>query len=388
MEIVLHLSSPPTAHIAKHFSRSYRLLDDTWNACGAHIPVAQVASTDVYLFWVVVLEEKKTRGRKKWPSHIFDRRRPPHSIFLGYHQPLIQHRYLESVAHLAFAISLFIGSLFFKIMKGCFSCWTGLLVLSASFQQHVTLVVVAFSIDRHHRHHPPTRRRRQQHSTLVVSAAAAAAGASDNPKELLFQMEGWAAIQSDLDRVPIFTVATPQGNPLAYQVEINNNTDDITPYTVPFFYCDIGDALRELEGAKNNTSMIDLDIIPFPLGKAFQLWCQDEAVIVPSKEAVLQAGAPPGTNPVGQQVPMFACLEIMEENEDGTGVLPLFMSLEDANAAVKEAVKEDGGKEGDLQVVCLSLSGAVEQLATIPESPGFHFIPPSSSMKYISEYLS
>jgi hypothetical protein len=249
-------------------------------------------------------------------------------------------------------------------------------------------MVDAFSIDRHH-HSSSTKTttttaRPYYSSTLVLSAAA---GASDNAKEL-FQMDGWGAIQNDLDRVPIFTVATPEGNPLAYQVSINAADDAAEPYTVPFFYCDVGDALQELEGAKNNTSVEGLDILPFPLGKAFQLWCQDEAVIVPSKQAVLQAGAPPGTNPVGQQVPMFACLEIMEESEDGMGVLPLFMSLDDANAAVQEAVKEDGGKEEDLQVVCLSLSGAVEQLATIPDTPGFHFIPPSSSMKYISEYLS
>lgn len=268
-------------------------------------------------------------------------------------------------------------------MKGRLSCCcTGLLVLLLA-----ACYTNAFSIDR-----PPTTTTTSQRSpppfpSLLRLSAAAPAGEdnSNAPQQQdLFEMEGWEAIQSDLDRVPIFTVATPEGNPLAYQVTIN--TDQ--PYTVPFFYCDVGDALRELEGAKNNTTMEGLDIVPFPLGKAFQLWCKDEAVIVPSKQAVMQAGAPPGTNPVGQQVPMFACLEIMEENEDGTGVLPLFMSLEDANAAVKEAVAEDGGRAEDLEVVCLSLSGAVEQLATIPETPGFHFIPPSTSMKYISEYLS
>jgi hypothetical protein len=217
----------------------------------------------------------------------------------------------------------------------------------------------------------------------------AADGRSNNddaskPAQDLFDMQGWEAIQKDLDRVPIFAVATPEGNPLAYQVEINDQE-----YVVPFFYCDVSDALTELEGAISNTEMEGLDIVPFPLGKAFALWCNDEAVIVPSKEALQQAGAPPGTNPVGQQVPMFACLEIMEENEeDGTGRLPLFMSLDDANQAVQQAVGADGGNADDFDVVCLSLSGAIEQLVTIPESTGFHFIPPSSSMKYIADYLS
>ena len=223
---------------------------------------------------------------------------------------------------------------------------------------------------------------RPQRTTTVGTTVSAAAGASENPQEL-FAMEGWEAIQKDLDRVPIFTVATPEGNPLAYQVNIKSDQ-----YIVPFFYCDVGDALKELEGARNNPTLEGLDVVPFPLGKAFQLWCKDEAVIVPSKQAILQAGAPPGTNPVGQQVPMFTCLEIMEETEDGKGRLPLFMSLDDANEAVKAAVSTDGGNADEMDVVCLSLSGAVEQLATIPETPGFHFIPPSRSMEYISEYLS
>jgi hypothetical protein len=221
-----------------------------------------------------------------------------------------------------------------------------------------------------------------QQQKQTTSLSLAAAGASD--KKDLFQMEGWPPIQEDLNRVPIFCVATREGNPLAYQVTINDDE-----YTVPFFYCDVDDALKELDGAKNNTNLEGLDILPFPLGKAFELWCKDEAVIVPSLNAVMQAGAPPGTNPVGQQVPMFACMDIMEESEEtGSAKLPLFMALEDANAAVKAAVDADGGQVGDFDVVCLSLSGAVEQIATIPETPGFHFIPPLSSMKYISEYLS
>ena len=221
-------------------------------------------------------------------------------------------------------------------------------------------------------------------SATVSEDGASGSDKNTPPSAELFDMEGWRAIQKDLDKVPIFAVATPEGNPLAYQVRINDNE-----YVVPFFYCDVADALDELEGAMTNSALEGLDIVPFPLGKAFELWCNDEAVIVPSKEALQQAGAPPGTNPVGQQVPMFACLEIMEENEDdGTGRLPLFMSWDDANAAVKEAVGADGGNTEDFDVVCLSLSGAIEQLATIPESPGFHFIPPSTSMKYIADYLS
>ena len=55
------------------------------------------------------------------------------------------------------------------------------------------------------------------------------ASGSDKPQEDLFIMEGWEAIQKDLNQVPIFAVATPEGNPLAYQVNINNDE-----FVVPF----------------------------------------------------------------------------------------------------------------------------------------------------------
>eukprot|EP00977_Amphora_coffeiformis_P016908 scaffold5364_cov164-Amphora_coffeaeformis.AAC.6 len=204
-----------------------------------------------------------------------------------------------------------------------------------------------------------------------------------NSADNLFASEGWKPIEKDLNQVPVFTVATAEGNPVAYQIDVKGKS-----YTLPFFYCDVDAALTELEASRKVKDMEGMDIVPFPLGKAFQLWAKDEAVIIPSKEAVLQAGAPPGTNPIGQQVPMFCCLEIAEEGPDGKPKLPLFMALEDANAALKEAVEADGGKVDDFEVVCLSLNRAIDQLATSPESAAFRFLPPSKSMNYIRDYLS
>jgi hypothetical protein len=199
----------------------------------------------------------------------------------------------------------------------------------------------------------------------------------------LFMSDGWKPIQDDLDRVPIFTCANQDGNPLAYTIEMKDET-----YTVPFFYCDVDDAKVELEQATQGTGLEGIGLIPFPLGKAFQMWAQDEAVIVPSKRAILQAGAPPGSNPIGQQVPLFACMEIMQSNEDGTGgVLPLFMDLDEANAAVASAVEMDGGDVNDFEVVTLSLQKAVQLLATVPETPAFQFMASSRSLQYIEDYL-
>ena len=206
---------------------------------------------------------------------------------------------------------------------------------------------------------------------------------SSSTPHALFDSEGWKPIEEDLDHVPVFTVATAEGNPLAYELNVKGKS-----YTVPCFYCDVDAAVQELESSRQNVQLEGIDLMPFPLGKAFQLWAKDQAIIVPSREAILQAGAPPGTNPIGQQVPMFACMEIAEEGPDGTPRLPLFMALEDANAALQEAVAADGGKMEDFEVVCLSLNRAIEQLAASPESSAFRFLPPSKSMKYIRDYLS
>ena len=206
-----------------------------------------------------------------------------------------------------------------------------------------------------------------------------------NPeKDDLFSKEEWIPIKRDMDQVPVFTVASKEGNPLAYEVVKDGKT-----YQVATIYCDIEAAKKELEQileAKGKDSGIDL--IPIPLGQAFELWGKDRAVLVPGQNAILQAGAPPGTQPIGQQVPMFACMDIMEQKEDGSGVLPLFLSLEDANAALEAAVATDGGSVDDFEVTSLSLNRAVELLATVPETPAFHFIPDSRSMEYIQEYLT
>jgi len=63
---------------------------------------------------------------------------------------------------------------------------------------------------------------------------------------------------------------------------------------------------------------------------------------VPTAAAVAAAGAPAGTNPLGQPVTLFACTDIMRECEDGSAVLPLFFAYEEAQEAVAAAVAADG----------------------------------------------
>ena len=196
----------------------------------------------------------------------------------------------------------------------------------------------------------------------------------------LFKSKGWENIKKELDYVPTFCVANKEGQPIQY--EIND-----VPLAV--FYTDVQEAKIELEEARNGLSEIDgLDLIPFPMGTAFQLWGEDKAALVPSAASIAAAGAPPGTNPMSQQVPLFACMEIMREGEDGTPRLPLFLDPDDAKKAMNMALESDGSPDSDpFEIVGLSLQKAVEMLATVPESPAFQFVTPESSQKYIKNYL-
>jgi hypothetical protein len=202
----------------------------------------------------------------------------------------------------------------------------------------------------------------------------------------LFDTEGWRIIQKDLDQVPVFTCANQDGDPLAYNIRIKENT-----FTVPFFYCDAEEAQRELDTIlreEDQSVLVDtFNVIAFPLGKAFQMWSQDQAVILPSVKALQQAGAPPGCSPIGQQVPLFACMDIMQSDDSGA-FLPLFFDCDEAKDAIASAVAVDGGNVQDFEVVTLSLPKAVELLSTVPDTPSFQFIPPQTSLQYIQENLT
>ena len=214
---------------------------------------------------------------------------------------------------------------------------------------------------------------------------------SANPNEL-FNSPGWGSIRQELDQVPVFACANPEGKPLKYGVEMGmKGKDEKKTYEVPLFFTHVDDALAERDNARKMTPALEIDICPYQLGDIFQLWASNEAVIVPNKKAIVQAGAPPSANPMGQTVPLFACMEIAQENEDGKPVLPLFFELEDAQEALSQAVKVDGGKIEDFEIVGLNLPEAVQLLSNADgqkDGPAFQFVPPSSSINHIRDFLS
>eukprot|EP00613_Pedinella_sp_CCMP2098_P081662 CAMPEP_0171937492 /NCGR_PEP_ID=MMETSP0993-20121228/34659_1 /TAXON_ID=483369 /ORGANISM="non described non described, Strain CCMP2098" /LENGTH=272 /DNA_ID=CAMNT_0012578853 /DNA_START=188 /DNA_END=1006 /DNA_ORIENTATION=+ len=244
------------------------------------------------------------------------------------------------------------------------------------------------------------------HSTRLATAGRAAflphaatpAAPSETPNEGglfgdLFESARWPAVQKELDVLPMFTCSNEQGQPLQY---------DVGGVPRAMFYADVTAAKAELEQSRSKFPDLAIDLVPFPLGQVFQAWQEGDALVVPSASAMRAAGAPAGASPVGQQVPLFACMGIMREREgDGRPVLPLFLVYEEAVAARNEALVKDGpgagdgdGGNGDVsEVVALSLLQAVQLLATTlddgnEEAPAYQFVPPEASVQHIREYLA
>ena len=96
------------------------------------------------------------------------------------------------------------------------------------------------------------------------------------------------------------------------------------------------------------------------------------------------SGAPEGADPMGQELPLFACMGLKREVEAGRKV-PLFMSAADCASAAAE--ESDAALEVD---AVFSLQSVVEELAALdfPSSEGeFAFEPPSASLQHLASYV-
>ena len=116
--------------------------------------------------------------------------------------------------------------------------------------------------------------------------------------------------------MPVFTVANEEGKPLQYEIGEK-------PLAV--FYADVNAAKMENTAAQRQYPDLGCDIIPVGLGSAYKLSVEGKAMIVPGIADLKAAGAPPGAQPMGQELPLFACMEMSRDGADGP-VLPLFMS--------------------------------------------------------------
>jgi len=190
--------------------------------------------------------------------------------------------------------------------------------------------------------------------------------------------KGWEKLKLQLDRIPTFTVANSEGQPLQYEI-------DGSPYAL--FYADIEEAQVELEASRKQYPDLGCDLIPVGLGSAYQLNEDKQAKLIPGTAELKYAGAPQDVTAMGQALPLFACMEMSQETDAGPS-LPLFLSWADCAAAVKQATQLDDPEE-KLEIVGLSLPSVVERLGGMgsDQPMAFLFIPDSRAVSYIQEYL-
>ena len=111
---------------------------------------------------------------------------------------------------------------------------------------------------------PPKKSGKNSRNSVAGTALSAASRPPPMTVNELFASDGWEPICADLDQLPIFTVANEKGQPMAYEVIRKGET-----LRVPFFYTDIDDALNELKSARETIQLPGMDLVPYPLGKAF-----------------------------------------------------------------------------------------------------------------------
>ena len=173
----------------------------------------------------------------------------------------------------------------------------------------------------------------------------------------------WPLMRQKLDALPCFTCANEEGKPLEYEV---------SGQKCAMFYAGLEDAQVELLTAREMFPDLGIDLIPIGLGNAYELALGGKAQLIPGKAELTAAGAPPGAQALGQELPLFACMEISQPGTSGDPTLPLFMSYADCAAAVSQATAADAPDE-KLEIGGLSLNRRGDfATGAAPEQPPTH----------------
>ena len=218
---------------------------------------------------------------------------------------------------------------------------------------------------------PPAGARRLAARPRLLRAAA---GPCESDK--------WPALQGVLDALPVFTVANGDGQPLQYQAQGPTGAGQLA-----IFYTDVKAAEAQYKVAREQFPDLGCDIASVGLGFAYKLASDGKAMLVPGVADLVGAGAPEGAQPMGQELPLFACMELKRDAEgdaDNGPKVPLFVSHADCAAAISAA------PGGPLEIdVVLSLQSYVEELAGLddPSKGEFAFVPPSAALQHVASYV-
>ena len=186
--------------------------------------------------------------------------------------------------------------------------------------------------------------------------------------------KSWPGVQAQLDRVPVFTVTRSDGQPLPYDVGGKQQ--------IAVFYTDVEAGKKELSNVHVNFPDLGCDLTSVGLGIAYKACSDGKALIVPGVADLCAAGAPEDVRPVGQEVPLFACMS-MQRKEKGGSKVPLFLNHADC---VDSLVHETDGLDID---AVFSLQSIVEELTELedPSTGAFTFEPPATSLQHAQSYI-
>ena len=111
------------------------------------------------------------------------------------------------------------------------------------------------------------------------------------------------------------------------------------------------------------------------------------ALVLVDNKLPIAAGAPPGTSPVGQQVPLFGCMELLENLPDGSTMTPLFLDQSEAEEAMSNALQSLSEVEKEqFKVEILPLSTSIQMQATSQGKKSYTYVSPRASIDYLSAY--
>lgn len=193
-------------------------------------------------------------------------------------------------------------------------------------------------------------------------------------EELFEAKEIWDPIKKELNAVPVFSCSNEKGQPMQYGVGGSN---------VAFFFTDVFAAKVELEKSKDETKMDNLNLLPFPLGEVVEMAAKKSALIIPSEGSLMAAGAPKGTNPLGQILPLFCYTELSQDRDDGSSLTPLFISKADAEAALKLALEGTGEDISSFDLQIYPLTQAIQVVARSEGKKAYTFVPDADAIEFL-----
>ena len=178
----------------------------------------------------------------------------------------------------------------------------------------------------------------------------------------------WEDVKATLDdSVPVFVVTDQESRPLAASTVM--------------CYTDSAAALVELTRASDEFPGLNLKLQPVGLGTVLERARLGRCRLLPSEQdlEVARAANPEGEDWGSGAVPLFGCRQLQRQRKGGVLATPLWLSVEDAKAALREA---DPERTKDLELTCTSLQRIVS-LQIAGEVGPMDFVPSRAVVKYM-----